>query len=114
MSNKYIFIDLDGPIFEGKYRQYNCYKDLVLNNCDNLIGLDEYWELKRKKTARNSILDKSKFNGDYNVFFNEWLKLIESKKYLQYDILNEGVIDTLRFSSFLWNSGIISPSSISL
>lgn len=95
MKEKYIFIDLDGTLLEGKFRQYNCYKDIILKEKGNLIGINKYWKLKQNRIKREEILRMSNYEeSDFN-FLNQWLEEIETKKYLKMDKLKEGVKETL-------------------
>lgn len=91
----YIFIDLDGPILEGKYRHYNCYKDIINSFSGEAMALNEYWNMKRNKNNRKFMLEKSNFKGSYDEFMNNWLKLIENEYYLNFDILKPNVIESL-------------------
>jgi phosphoglycolate phosphatase-like HAD superfamily hydrolase len=92
----YIFLDLDGPILEGKYRHHECYKEIIETHGGELLNLDTYWNLKRSKIKRDVILLKSNFHGTYDIFFESWMKNIENEKYLKLDILKPNVIETLK------------------
>lgn len=91
----YIFCDLDGPILDGKWRHYNCYKDILAVFGGKAIPLREYWEMKRNKLSRNILLEKSAFEGSYEDYFSEWMNRIEQKKYLRFDRLKPQVKETL-------------------
>lgn len=91
----YIFCDLDGPILDGKFRHYNCYKDIIAIFGGKTIPDEEYWEMKRNKTSRNILLEKSSFKGSYEDYFKEWMNRIEQKEYLQFDKLKPMVKETL-------------------
>ena len=78
----YIFLDLDGPILEGKNRHYECYKEIIETHGGDLLDLDTYWNLKRDKVTRDIILLKSNFQASYDVFLDSWIKNIENEKYL--------------------------------
>lgn len=91
----YIFLDLDGPILEGKHRHYACYKEIVETHGGELLDIDTYWNLKRDKIKRDVVLLKSNFQASYDVFFDSWMKNIENEKYLELDILKPNVIETL-------------------
>ena len=92
----YIFLDLDGPILEGKFRHYACYKDIIKKYGGNALEIDYYWELKRNKITRDIILEKSNFQESYEIFFKEWMISIENEKYLNLDILKPEVVETLK------------------
>lgn len=91
----YIFLDLDGPVLDGRYRHYACYMDILELHGGKPLALDIYWALKRNKVTRDVILEKSDFKGSYDLFFKEWLSNIEKKKYLQLDRLKPNVIETI-------------------
>lgn len=94
---KYIFLDLDGPVLDGKRKHYNCYSDIVkeLGGCP--IELEKYWEEKRYGNNKTIISDYSGFNNcnQYKMFMDEWKKRIESRKYLEYDVLKPQVKEVL-------------------
>lgn len=92
----YIFLDLDGPILEGKYRHYKCYEDIIKKYGGNILDIETYWEMKRNKITRDVLLKKSNFKESYDVFFDEWMSNIENEKYLSLDTLKPKVIDTLK------------------
>jgi phosphoglycolate phosphatase-like HAD superfamily hydrolase len=91
----YIFIDLDGPILDGKYRHYNCYKDIILKDGGVPLDLNSYWNMKRNKINRIQVLKNSNYPETYENFLNQWLDCIEKKEYLEYDILKPNIISTL-------------------
>ena len=91
----YIFLDLDGPILEGKNRHYQCYKDIIEKHGGNILDIDTYWDMKTSKITRDILLNKSDFQGSYSEFFEEWMKNIEDEKYLTLDILKPQVFETL-------------------
>lgn len=91
----YIFLDLDGPLLEGKYRHHKCYEDIIKKYGGKVLDIDTYWELKRSKITRDVVLEKSDFQDSYDVFFEAWMKNIEDEKYLQVDTLKPKVIETL-------------------
>ncbi|MCT7520064.1 HAD family hydrolase [Aliarcobacter cryaerophilus] len=92
----YIFLDLDGPILEGKFRHYTCYKYIIKKYGGNVIDVDAYWELKRGKVTRDILLEKSNFRESYEVFFKEWMNTIENEEYLRLDTLKPNVVETLK------------------
>lgn len=90
-----VFLDLDGPILEGKYRHYACYADIIQKDGGKALSLDEYWKLKRKKTKRDEILRLSEYPKGYDDFFSQWLANIEKPKYLELDRLKPDAAETL-------------------
>ena len=92
----YIFLDLDGPILEGKYRHYECYKDIVNKFGGDILDINTYWNMKMSKVRRDVILKESAFKGSYEDFFNDWMCTVEDERYLKLDILKPQVIETLQ------------------
>lgn len=95
MKFDYIFLDLDGPILEGKKRHYQCYRDIVERYGGNVLDINLYWDMKRSKVTREILLNKSNFQGTYEIFFEEWMKNIEDEKYLILDVLKPQIIEVL-------------------
>lgn len=91
----YLFIDLDGPILEGKFRHYNCYKDIIGCYGGTPLDINEYWNLKRNMVKRDIVLKKSFFQGTYDDFLTMWMENIEKPEYLQFDYLKPDVDKTL-------------------
>lgn len=96
MKYDYIFVDLDGPILDGRYRHYNCYKDILKKYGGCLVGLEQYWEMKRDRVSRKYLLEISQFGGTYDQYMKEWLKRIELREYLEYDLLQENAVLALQ------------------
>lgn len=92
----YIFLDLDGPILEGKNRHYQCYKDILKRHGGTVLDIDVYWDMKISKIKRDVLLLESNFGKTYEVFFEEWMKNIEDEKYLKLDVLKPDVAKTLK------------------
>jgi len=91
----YIFLDLDGPILEGKLRHYNCYKDIILVDGGTPLEINDYWEMKRNKIRRDIVLEKSQYKNSYAKFIQRWNYQIEHRKYLLFDILKPEVKEVL-------------------
>lgn len=93
---KNIFLDLDGPLLDGKERHYFCYRTILKNFGFQPIGIDEYWENKRALLNRRDLLSLSGASEIYEEFLAPWLVLIESPYALALDKVQEGAIDCLR------------------
>lgn len=91
-----IFLDLDGPLLDGRERHYHCYRTILENFGFNPIGINEYWELKRSLVNRRDLLDMSGAGMIYDDFLTAWLLLIESPGMLALDKVQDGAIDCLR------------------
>ncbi|WNF57340.1 HAD hydrolase-like protein [Pseudomonas sp. SG20052] len=93
---KQIFLDLDGPLLDGKYRHYSCYSYILKKYGFSAIALDEYWEKKRSLLNRRDLLQLSNASSIYDEYLDDWLSLIESQEFLALDKVQEGAIDCLR------------------
>ena len=91
----YTFTDLDGPILDGKYKHYNCYKDIILKGRGTPMPIDKYWDSKRNKISRKEILKISRYEDSYENFLSQWTSNIESTEYLIYDTLKPGIVEAL-------------------
>lgn len=93
----YLFIDLDGPILETKFRHYWVFKEaLYIHNNDTNLEIDTFWNLKRNKVVLSKILE---LNGSTNINIQELnltiLNLMESVQALDKDILKVGAVEFL-------------------
>jgi phosphoglycolate phosphatase len=93
---KQIFLDLDGPLLDGKERHYFCYRSILEKFGFKPIGLDEYWETKRALVNRLDLLKMSGAGDIYDDFLAAWLKMIESPDMLALDKVQESAIECLR------------------
>lgn len=93
---KQIFLDLDGPLLDGKERHYFCYRSILERFGFKPIGIDEYWETKRALVNRRDLLKISGAEDIYDDFLAEWLLMIESPDVLALDKVQEGAVDCLR------------------
>lgn len=91
ISYDHIFIDLDGPILDGKKRHYECYKDIVSELNGTVIPQEEYWNLKRQKQNHYILYELSQLKDKTDIFMSRWVTLIEDKEYLQYDELKPNI-----------------------
>lgn len=90
-----IIIDLDGPILDGILKHYNCYSDILRSLGYQPIDIKLYWMLKRQRVSRNVLLTMTSAQESYKDFLSMWINLIENKTYLQYDKLQNNVIQAL-------------------
>lgn len=90
---QYIFLDLDGPVLDGKQKHYRCYRDIVEELGGQPVEIEKYWQEKRGGKNRKILAES--FEDDKEslceVFTEEWKKRIETREYLQYDILKPQV-----------------------
>jgi len=93
---KLIFIDLDGPLLDGRERHYHCYQSILEELGFKPLGIDEYWETKRALVNRKDLLKMSDAESIYDDFFVEWLARIESPEMLALDKVQEGAVGYLR------------------
>jgi phosphoglycolate phosphatase-like HAD superfamily hydrolase len=91
-----IFLDLDGPLLDGKHRHYSCYSNILKKYGFSAIALDEYWDKKRSLLNRGDLLQLSNANAIYDEYLSDWLSMIESRELLALDNVQEGALDCLR------------------
>lgn len=87
----YIFLDFDGPILDGKFKHYNCYKDIIVKDGGIPIDINQYWDMKRNKVSRDVLLRQSNYQGSYQSFLEQWVASIEKKHYLEQDVLKPNI-----------------------
>lgn len=101
-TEQVIIFDLDGPILDGSRKHHECYSDILrLLNCEPL-PLSQYWELKRRMIPRDEVLALSGAEKHYERFVEDWHQLIETEKYLRFDVVQphvHEVLNVLRKSS---------------
>jgi len=95
-----IFLDLDGPLLDGKYRHYHCYSYILKKYGFTPIGLDDYWDKKRMLVNRRDLLQLSNAASIYDEFLSDWLSIIEAKESLALDKVQEGALNCLK----VWKS----------
>lgn len=80
-----IVFDLDGTLLDSRKRLHALFTKLVP---DLSLSFDEYWEIKRKGTSHKELIKSNigRHNEfDYLAFQENWMRLIESPKYLALD-----------------------------
>jgi phosphoglycolate phosphatase len=90
-----IFFDLDGTILDSKPRLYNLFQSLIPQS---KLSFEDYWAFKNNKIGHKEILF-SYFgfsDSDYVNFETDWMRKIEQKEWLDYDVPFNGVIDYLQ------------------
>lgn len=92
-----IITDLDGTILNDSSRHYRCYVDIINSFGGKCISQQDYWRAKRDGLNRRELLKLSYFRGTYDDYLNAWVNLIETDKYLQFETLKNGALDTLVF-----------------
>ena len=93
---KQIFLDLDGPLLDGRERHYCCYKTILERHGYKPIAIDEYWAKKRDMLNRRDLLDLSCAAKIYDIFLEEWLSMIETPEMLALDKVQDGALECLR------------------
>ncbi len=79
-----LFFDLDGTLLDSKQRLYELFQHLVPESDFNF---ETYWNFKKNKIDHSHILSS---NFNYNTemiesFQQQWLSLIETDEWLNYD-----------------------------
>ena len=91
-----IFLDLDGPLLDGKERHYRCYQSILESFGLKPVGFDDYWESKRALVSRKELLLASGAQSIYEEYLVAWLNLIETPAMLALDKVQDGAIECLR------------------
>ncbi|EDN71225.1 Haloacid dehalogenase-like hydrolase [Beggiatoa sp. PS] len=101
---KVIILDLDGPLLDGRFRHYQCYKDILEKRGYTPMPREKYWEMKRNRQDRKQLLAVTGAEAIYDCFLTEWLDRIESMEMLALDKIQPSAITKLQE----WrNSGIL-------
>ena len=89
-----IFFDLDGTLLNSMERLHKLFLYLVP---ESRLSFDEYWNYKKNKIGHPEILKNNFFYTDSRIeaFKEDWLKLIETPQWLEYDLPFEGVTSYL-------------------
>jgi len=90
-----LIVDLDGPILDGKGRHYACYCRILAQHGYSPIPIDAYWDLKRSRGDRRTLLALSGAQSLYATFLAEWLDSIESDEMLVLDRVQPGAAEQL-------------------
>lgn len=94
---KRIFLDLDGPLLDGKEKHYRCYQRILEGFGFPPIDIAEYWEKKRSLVNRRDLLNLSGAAEVYDDFIVQWLSSIESPEMLALDVVQDGAVDCLNW-----------------
>lgn len=91
-----LVLDLDGPILDGRFRHYACYRGILRAHGHVPLGLQDYWRMKRGRAGRREQLAASDAEALYEEFSRAWLEQIERPELLALDRLQDGVTTKLR------------------
>lgn len=92
---KRLFLDLDGPLLDGKERHYHCYRTILEGFGYEPIEIETYWAAKRGVLNRRELLKMSGAESIYDEFYAAWMSMIESPEALSFDRIQSGAIDCL-------------------
>lgn len=90
-----IFLDLDGPLLDGRFRHYSCYSGILNEGGFLPVDFNSYWDGKRSRLDRRTLLKKSDAIDFYDEFLHEWLQRIELPVMLALDQLQPDVLSIL-------------------
>ena len=90
-----IFLDLDGPILNVKYRCYKLYVDMLLCGGFDVINMSTYWKMKRNKISEEHIASKTTTSTFAKHYSKKRIDLIENMDYLILDTVSDIVYNTL-------------------
>jgi phosphoglycolate phosphatase len=98
-----VFFDLDGTLLDSRRRLFSLFTDLVPHHG---LSFDEYWSLKRAQYDHENILiNRMGYTiKQFERFNSNWMHLIETPKYLQFDVPFQGItemFDGLRSLKYL-------------
>ena len=96
MKKLTIFLDLDGPLLDGKYRHYRCYCEVLKEFGIDPMPIEKYWEMKRNRCSRREQLAVTNSESSYQYFLDSWLELIESSEMLILDQVQPGALEKLQ------------------
>ena len=85
---KTVYFDLDGTILDVSERIWRVYRFILKERKKRFLPKDRYLKLKREKRPIEEILKKTKAEDTFSNYKKEWLKNIESEKYLNLDRLS--------------------------
>ncbi len=91
-----VILDLDGPILDGRFRHYTCYRRILEEHGYAPISLESYWRMKLERADRREQLAASGAEAIYEGFLRVWLEQIEQPELLALDRLQAGVAEKLR------------------
>jgi len=91
-----VILDLDGPILDGQFRHYACYRQILTENGYQPVSLESYWQMKRERVDRRQQLAASGAEAIYEKFLQTWLEKIEQPDLLTLDRLQPGVPEKLQ------------------
>lgn len=89
-----MYLDLDGTLVDVSARYYRLHCDLCTTLGLEPLPFQLYWDLKRQKSPLEQILPETP-PPIREVYTTQWLSLIESPDYLEYDCLLPSVLETL-------------------
>jgi phosphoglycolate phosphatase len=90
-----IIFDLDGTLLNSKRRLYLLFTNLI---SESNLSFDEYWGFKSLGISNKELIELKINNGkklSYTSFNKDWMRLIESPEYLEYDQPFEGSNEVL-------------------
>lgn len=98
MSQPLLIFDLDGPLLDVSRRYCQLYSFLVEDSGRTPLPSQDYWSLKRARTAEDIILKKSELADDVcRQLAQRRLELIETRDYISHDRLWPWTSEILSF-----------------
>ncbi|MDX6403382.1 MAG: hypothetical protein QOH70_837 [Blastocatellia bacterium] len=93
---KTVVLDLDGPILDGQFRHYACYRKILVEHGYKPVSLENYWQMKRDRMDQRRQLAASRAETIYADFKESWLASIEMPDMLALDRIQPGALEKLR------------------
>lgn len=91
-----VILDLDGPILDGQFRHYSCYRQILEERGYKPLVLESYWRMKLERADRRQQLAASGAEAIHEDFLPAWLDRIERPEFLALDRLQPRVIEKLQ------------------
>jgi phosphoglycolate phosphatase len=95
-NERCVVVDLDGPILDGRWRHYECYRQILSEHAHQPLSIETYWSMKRRGTCMKDQLAATGAEAIYNGFKAAWLARIEAPEMLALDQLQPGAAETLK------------------
>ena len=89
-----LFIDLDGTLVDVSCRYYKLYRDLCQAVHLDPLPFKIYWDSRRQNMPLEHLMPEAE-PATRRIYKEQWLSLIESSHYLEYDQCVPGAVETL-------------------
>lgn len=91
----FVFVDLDGPILDTRWRHYCVYGSLARDAGGTALDLDSFWTMKRDRVPTDVLLQASNADMPASAFRARAMRRIESEEMLALDRIHPEALDAL-------------------